>query len=251
MTILWFILGTILGSFYHVLATRLPQGMDVIKTRSHCDSCNETLKWYNLIPIVSFIVQRGKCSMCGAKITKLHFITELSTGFLFMLLSLIYPFGYELFISLIIASLLIIILISDFLYMIILDSPLVIASILVIILKFIYEPLSSIFLSLLTGVILFLVMFLIEKIGSLILKKDSLGGGDIKLTFVIGLILGFRLGLVSLILSTFLALPYATATLKLNKTHEFAYGPFLIGSSAIVFLFQDKFLNLLDFLFMV
>lgn len=251
MIILWFILGTILGSFYHVLATRLPKGEDVIKKRSHCDSCNCVLKWYNLIPIVSFLVQRGKCQVCGNKITKLHFITELSTGLIFMILSVVYPIGYEFFVSLIIASLLIIIFISDFLYMIILDSPLVVGSILVLILKLIYNSVSDVYLSILAGIILFLVMFFIEKIGSVILKKDSLGGGDIKLSFVIGLILGFRLGLVALILSTFLALPYATATLRVNKSHEFAYGPFLVGALAIVYLFQDKFLNLLEFLFMV
>ena len=62
MNILWFILGTILGSFYLVVATRLPKGEDVVKSRSKCDSCGKVLKWYNLIPLVSFIVQGGKCS---------------------------------------------------------------------------------------------------------------------------------------------------------------------------------------------
>ena len=64
MNIFWFILGTILGSFYLVVGTRLPKDEDVIKSRSKCDSCQKKLKWYNLIPIFSYIFQKGKCSSC-------------------------------------------------------------------------------------------------------------------------------------------------------------------------------------------
>ena len=103
-------------------------------------------------------------------------------------------------------------------------------------------------LSILSGLLLFLLMLLIGIIGKKIFKREALGGGDIKLAILIGIILGFRLGLVSIILSSLIALPYALASLMLNKNKEVPFGPFLIGSMAIVFLFSDKFMNLINFL---
>ena len=91
-------------------------------------------------------------------------------------------------------------------------------------------------------------MYLIKIIGDFAFKKESLGGGDIKLSFVIGYALNFKLSLISLVLASFLALPYSVASLKLQKNNEVAFGPFLVSSLFIVFLFQDKFLNLLNLL---
>ena len=249
MQVFWFILGTILGSFYLVVGTRLPKKEDIIKSRSKCDSCGITLKWYNLIPLFSFIFQKGKCSKCGKKISADHFFVELITGLLFLLASLYFPIGYNFFISLIVISLMIIIFISDFKYMIILDSPLVVTIILVIILKFVYFDFNNVLTSIISGIAMFSLMMLIEQIGSTLLKKDSLGGGDIKFSFIMGLILGLKLGVTSLVLSTFLALPYAVASVKIMKSHEFPYGPFLAGALFIVFFQFDKFNNLLMFLF--
>lgn len=251
MKILSFILGTIMGSFYLVLATRLPKGEDIVKSRSRCDNCKYVLKWYNLVPILSFIFQRGKCTKCGKKISSEHFFVEIFTGLLFLLTSIYFPLGYNYFVGLIVVSLMIIIFISDFKYMIILDSPLIVSIILVVILKLIYFDFKTLLYSVISGLILFLVMLLIEKLGTLILKKDSLGGGDIKFAFLMGLILDLKLGIVALVLSTFLALPYALASVKVMKKHEFPYGPFLAGSLFIVFFHFDKFTNLINFLFTI
>lgn len=251
MKILSFILGTIMGSFYLVLGTRLPKGEDVVKSRSRCDNCKKILKWYNLIPLVSFIVQKGKCSSCGQKISSEHFFAEIFTGLLFLLTSIYFSFGYNYLVGLIIVSLMVIIFISDFKYMIILDSPLVVSVILIIILKLIYFGFKTTIYSIISGLILFLIMLLIEKLGSLILKKDSLGGGDIKFAFLMGLTLDVKLGIVALVLSTFLALPYAVTSVKIMKSHEFPYGPFLAGALFIVFFHLDKFTNLINFLFAI
>lgn len=251
MKILSFILGTIMGSFYLVSATRLPKGEDIVKSRSRCDNCKYVLKWYNLVPILSFIFQRGKCTKCGKKISSEHFFVEIFTGLLFLLTSIYFPLGYNYFVGLIVVSLMIIIFISDFKYMIILDSPLIVSIILVVILKLIYFDFKTMLYSVISGLILFLVMLLIEKLGTLVLKKDSLGGGDIKFAFLMGLILDLKLGIVALVLSTFLALPYALASVKVMKKHEFPYGPFLAGSLFIVFFHFDKFTNLINFLFTI
>ena len=104
------------------------------------------------------------------------------------------------------------------------------------------------FLSLLSGGILFLLMLLIGLLGKVIFKKDALGGGDIKLAAIMGIILNLRLGLASIILSSLLAMPYALGSIMLSKDKEVPYGPFLIGSMTIVFIFSEKFLNLINYL---
>ena len=92
-------------------------------------------------------------------------------------------------------------------------------------------------------------MYLIGLLGNKLFNKESLGGGDIKLAFVIGLILGIRLGLVSIILATFLALPVSLTEIMSTKNNEVPFGPFLIGSLFVIFVFMYKFSNLLNFLF--
>lgn len=249
MAVLMFILGSIMGSFYYCIGIRLPKGENALTSRSHCDNCGYTLKWYNLIPLFSYIFQKRKCTKCHQKIASGHFWCELATSLLFMLTSLYFPIGYNFFVGLIISSLLIIIFVSDFKYMIILDSPLIISSILIIILKFIYYDPIDVLISLISGLCLFLVMILIYKLGNFAFKKESLGGGDIKFSFLMGLILDFKIGLVALVLSVFLALPYAVASLELKKNSEFPYGPFLAGALFIVFFHYDKFVLLVEFLF--
>ena len=158
-----------------------------------------------------------------------------------------YVFGisYEFFASLIIAGLVFIIFISDFKYMIILDSPLIISGIFILILRAYFYGFKNMGISLFSGLVLFLLMLFIGFIGKRIFKRDALGGGDIKLAAI----LGFRLGLVSIILSSLLALPYAAGAMMLNKDSEVPFGPFLIASMAIVFIFAEKFSNLIAFLF--
>ena len=249
MAILIFYLGAIMGSFYNVIGTRLPKKENVLIARSHCDNCGKVLKWYNLIPLFSYLLQKGRCSFCKEKISSNHFWIELGTGFLFLLTYLYFPIGYDFYIGLIISSLLIIIFVSDFKYMIILDSPLIISTILIIILKLIYFDVHNVLFSLISGISLTLVMVLVYLFGNYTFKKESLGGGDIKFAFIIGLILGFKIGLAALILSVFLALPYAIATLELKKNSEFPYGPFLAGALLIVFFHYDKFVLLIELLF--
>lgn len=162
-----------------------------------------------------------------------------------------YTFGisYEFFASLIIAGLVFIIFISDFKYMIILDSPLIIGGLFILIFRAYFYGFKNMGLSVLSGVVLFLLMLSIGFIGKKIFKREALGGGDVKLAGIIGIILGLKLGLVAIILSSLLALPYAAGAMMLNKDSEVPFGPFLIASMAIVFIFSEKFSNLIAFLF--
>ncbi len=249
-SIVIFIFGIIMGSFYNVLATRLPIGKSIIKPGSHCDACNHKLKWYENIPLISYIIQKGKCKNCGTQISFDVFLSELATGVLFLFSYLYFGISYKFFIMLILSSLCVIIFVSDFKYMIILDSPLIVSGVLVIILKTIYYGYKTIIPTLISGIITFFVMLLVGFIGKKMYKRDALGGGDIKLSFVIGMILGVQVAMVSLIFSTFLALPYALATIVLKKDSEVPFGPFIVASLFIVFLYYDKFYNIVKLFYL-
>lgn len=249
MVILMFILGTVLGSFYLVIGKRLPIKENAINSRSKCDHCGHTLSWWQLVPIFSYIFLLGKCHYCHKKINPLHLLMEVITGALFAFSYHHYGIGYEMFAFLVVVSVMLIIFVSDFSYYIILDSPLVIGGILLAVFKIYYLGVNDFLISLISGLGLFASMYLVKIIGDVLFKRESLGGGDIKFTFLMGMILGFRLGLCALILSTFLALPYSCAALMLKKNNEVPYGPFLASSLFIVFFFSEKFISLLNLIF--
>lgn len=252
MELLMFYLGAILGSFFLVIGTRLPKEEDAIKGRSHCENCKHTLSWYELIPIFSYLFLKGKCLKCKKRISSDHLFVELITGLLYLIGYLKYGISLEYLTYIISVSVAIIIFISDLKYMIILDSPIIIGSILILIIRYFEVGLKGAFHSLLYGILLFVVMYLIKLLGDKLFKKESLGGGDIKLSFLMGILLGysgigFRLGLIALIFSSFLALPYAIASLHLNKKNELPFGPFLISAAIIVYVFIEKFMRLFVF----
>ncbi len=137
-------------------------------------------------------------------VVNIFFLQKFLQVYYFYLQVSIFLFGYNYLTGLIIVSLMVIIFISDFKYMIILDSPLVVSVVLIIILKLIYFGFKTTIYSIISGLILFLIMLLIEKTWKLnTKKKDSLGGGDIKFAFLMGLTLDVKLGIVALVLSTF------------------------------------------------
>ena len=250
ISVILFIFGIIMGSFYNVVSLRLPQNKSIIKPGSHCDYCNTPLKWYENIPLLSYLLQKGKCRHCHHDLPYDLFLSELACGVLFLFSYLYFGITYEFFIMLILSSLCVLIFVSDFKFMIILDSPLIISTILIFILKIIYYDWKSAFFSLLYGLVVFLIMLLVGYVGKKIYKREALGGGDIKLSFVIGMILGIQVSMVCLIFSTFLALPYALATIVLNKDNEVPFGPFIISSLFIVFLYYDKFYNIVKLFYL-
>ena len=249
MNYLLFLIGAIFGSFFCVVSIRLPKNEKIIFSRSKCDSCNATLRWYSLIPIISYIIQLGKCLYCKKRIPILYPIIEIICGTALIFLYKKYGISYEFFCSAIIFALLIIIFITDFKFLIILDSPLIVAGILVIILKLYYFGYIATIKAFFSGLILFFIMLLIGIFGKKAFHREALGGGDIKLTGIIGLILGVRLGLCALALSAFLALPISLASIMTTKNNEIPFGPFLIGSLFVIFLFMTKFTNLINLIF--
>lgn len=245
MEIIIIILGLILGSFYNVVGLRIPNGESIIKPGSHCPKCNHKLSWYENIPVLSYIFLGGKCKNCKQKISIIYPIIEILTSFLFYISYKIFGLSEEFFISLVISSLVVIIFVSDSKYMIISDSPLIVSTILILIIKLIYNGYKDCFISIIYGLIVFGVMYLTMLLGNALFKKESLGGGDIKLSFISGLALGPLLGLFYIILASFLAFPYAIYISIKNKDTMLPFGPFLATSLLILYLNYDFFYGFL------
>ena len=233
--ICFFILGLVFGSFFCCVGIRLSKNEKFINTRSVCDNCNHTLAWYDLIPILSYIILKGKCRYCKNKISPLSFFIELATGILFALSYYSFGFSLELILSLCLVSLAMIIFSSDLTYMIIPDEVIIFFSIVIIVLEFFLDGFKGVGLSLLSGASLFFFMYCLMKLGNSLFKKESLGGGDVKLLFVLGLATEPFLGLITIFLASFIALPVSLYLLYKNKEHMIPFGPFILIAFLIIF----------------
>ena len=237
-----------MGSFYNVLGLRVVNHESIIRPRSHCDKCGHVLKWYELIPILSFIFLRGKCRNCKTKLSLLYLFSEFFCGLLFAISFYSYGFSYELLIALILSSLLIIVTVCDVTYMIIPDRFIVVCSILILMIKLVGFGLESFLYSILYGLLAFGIMFLIMKFGEYVFKKESLGGADVKLMFTVGICLDPFLALLVIILASFIALPISLVLLIKEKEHAIPFGPFILIGLMIVLLTKLDSIQIIHFL---
>lgn len=236
--IVFFIFGTVLGSFYNVVGYRLPKGQSLVKPDSHCTSCNHKLGPKELVPIFSYVFLGGKCLNCKSKISLFYPLFELLSGILFSLSYVMFGFTLNCFISLVFISMLLIIIISDYQTMIIPDSVLLISSILLIILNIIGFGWKHTLISGLNGIGSFTLMLIIKLLGDFIFKRDSMGGGDIKLMGIFGFVLGFPLSVILIFVSSLIALPISLILINKNPSHEIPFGPFLAISAILIFFSQ-------------
>ena len=244
--IMFFILGITFGSFYNVLGLRIPNDESIIFPNSHCPTCGKELKWYELIPIASFLFLKGKCSGCKQKISWLYPINELFCGILFVVSYYSCDFSLELLIALSLSSLLVLVIASDITYMIIPDRFIVIVSIIIIVVKLINIGLIETLISIGYGILSFGIMFLIMKIGTFLFKKECLGGADIKLMFVVGLILDPLLSLLVIVIASVIALPAALFAYWKNKEHMIPFGPFIVVGLLILYFTKFNMFDLLN-----
>ena len=246
--IIFFIFGSIMGSFYHVIATRLSNGLSIVKPASHCEKCRKTLKWYELIPIISYIIQGGKCRNCKTKLPISYFLMEICTGILFAVCYHVFDTPLEIAQAIIFVSSLIIIIISDIEYMIILDEVLIFAIIGIIILDIIDIGLYQTSIHILNGTGSFATMLLIKKLGDLMFKQESLGGGDIKLMFLIGLVIDYEMSICNIFFATFIAFPIALFLLISKKDNIIPFGPFLSMSAILLYIWGLNFTDVINFI---
>lgn len=239
-----FIFGIVLGSFYNVVGYRVPKGESLIKPSSHCTKCGHKLGASELVPIFSWLFLGGKCKNCKDKISSFYPIFEAITGILFVVSYLIYGFSIEFIISITFVSMALIIIISDYQTFIIPDEVLIFFGILLFIELTFKNGITNIFIPIFNGGISFVIMFLLKKLGDFLFKKESMGGGDIKLMIIIGMVLGWPMAVVTIFLASFIGLPISFYILLKNKTDIIPFGPFLC-SAAIIILFSKIDINLL------
>ena len=165
-----------------------------------------------------------------------------------MLSYLVFGLSLDTLIAITFISMLLIIIISDYQTMIIPDELLIFTGILLIIEILIKSGLNGMLNALLNAVIMFVIMFLIKKIGDIMFKKESMGGGDIKLMFIYGLVLGWPTSCISICLAAFIGLPVSLILLKKNNNHEIPFGPFLAISAIILVLCKIDINVLIDIL---
>ncbi|MEG2351485.1 MAG: prepilin peptidase [Bacilli bacterium] len=237
-----FIFGLIFGSFYNVVGYRVPNNLSIMFPPSHCPNCDHKLKFYELIPVFSFIFLRGKCKSCKNKISFCYPIFELITGFLFLVSYLVFGLSMEFVIAITFISILIIITISDIKYFIIPDEVLIVGLILLVI-EFIINAyitdaslVNELLIPLLKGSASFSMLYLFKVMGDFLFKKESMGGGDIKLLFLIGFVLGFSSSILVIFIASFIALPLSIIMLIRKNTNVIPFGPYLSLAAVIILL---------------
>lgn len=243
-----FMFGSIMGSFLNVLAVRLSNNESIIYPSSHCHNCQHKLKWYELIPILSYIIQKGKSNCCNTRIPISYLIVEIVTGALYCTAYHSFGFSYELVISLIFISSLITIIVSDIEYMIILDEVIAVACILIILLELVFFGLEFTVNKILSGILAFITMYGIKMIGDKMFKKESMGGGDIKLMFLFGIVIGFPLSICDIFLATFIAFPVAIYLLFSRKDSLIPFGPFLAMAAILIHISKVDISSIINFI---
>lgn len=230
---LFFIYGIVFGSFFNVVGLRVPKKESIVSPPSHCTSCDRKLVALDLIPVFSYLFLRGKCRGCGAKISPIYPFIEFVTGGLFMLAYVTLGFSAELVVALIFISLLVIITVSDIAYMLIPDKVLLPFAIVLVVMRMV-SPLTPWWDSLLGAVIGFGVLLLIG-----VISKGGMGGGDIKLFFVIGLVLGTLQTLLTLFLAAVIGTIVGSIILRRKgqgRKTPIPFGP-SIAAAAIISYF--------------
>lgn len=201
----FYIIGMLLSSFYNVVGIRVPKG-ETLKGRSHCAKCGTTLRFIDILPLVGYLINLGKCHFCHTRIHVKYLLIEVLGGLLFLFAYVQFGFRLELIVALTMISLLIIQTVSDYEHMIVLDSVLVITGIVFITIRSIQ---GEFLVHLLSSAVLFSLLYGLAIYGKYRYKKDAIGGGDIKLYAVIGWILPIGTGLLSLFFASVFGLIYA------------------------------------------
>ncbi len=235
-----FILGTIIGSFLNVLILRWNTGESIAVDRSRCFSCGRTLRWYELIPVFSFLIQGGRCRTCASRISWQYPLVEMGTGVLFALVAWLFP------------PLSLVAILADALYLAIISTLMVISvydlrhKIIPDLLAYFFAFLSIVLIllqasvgvfswwSIAAGPLLALPLFLLWLISG----GRWMGLGDSKLMLGIGWFLGLNAGGAALVLAFWIGAIVGIvliAAKHLRLKSEVPFAPFLIIGALLVF----------------
>ena len=220
--VLAFILGAVFASFLGCMGWRISHGESVLHGRSHCDSCGHILHGRDLIPIFSYLARGGKCAYCKASIPKSSLIGELLLATLFVLATLRWDITPKLVLMLVFICILYLLSLVDIYIQEIPDSCHVIAIGVRLLYYFIFEGFQKeSFIDLLIGGFsIALPLLLLTLIMEKILKREAMGGGDIKLVFVTGLYLGWASNLLMMLVACIVGIVVGLVTGQGFATEE-------------------------------
>ncbi len=247
-----FLLGLCVGSFLNVCIYRMGREQSVVKPRSHCPYCRKSIAWYDNIPLLSFILLRGRCRWCGKKISLRYFLIELLTGIVFLLIYQKFYLSFFMAAYCIFISGLIVATFVDFDFRIIPDEISLGGIIAGLVLSFIFPGLHYVpthlgglwqsFLGVLVGGG---ALWVLGCIGDFIFKKESMGGGDVKLLAMIGAFLGWKIALLTLPLASVFGAVVGVVIKIKTKESLIAFGPYLALGAFIAIFWGDTILNAL------
>ena len=237
------VFGLCVGSFLNVVIYRLPNKMSLAKPNSHCPSCKYELRWYDNIPVLSYLMLGGKCRKCKKHISFRYTAVELANTLLWLLCAFLFweksiPLAC---IYMVVSSVFICVFFIDLEHKIIFDRFQIILLVL---------GAASIFFDkdfgwlshVIGGVVGFAVFYLISWGFEKLCGKEGLGGGDVKLAGVVGLLLGWERLLLGLLIAT---IPAAVIMLILSKgkrgeSRQFPFAPFLVVGFGASMLFGTQ-----------
>ncbi len=233
-----FVLGSVIGSFLNVLIDRIPNEEDIIWTPSHCDHCKKRLRWFELIPLVSYVISRGRCRRCKKKLSLQYPVIEFLTGIGFVLLFQLFFVSWPLLIALYaILAAAIAIFVIDLKHQIIPDSMLMFLLGIALVLGYFLPP-GSRMTYLANGVAAGTFFFLLW----IMTRSKGIGFGDVKLVSIIGLFLGHPKTVIALY-AAFLTGAILSVILIISRRagmkSRIAFGPFLIIGAGIAALWGD------------
>ncbi len=245
-----FILGLAIGSFLNVCIYRIPLPDKSIYAprRSFCPECNQSIKAYDNIPLLSYLLLRGKCRHCKAKISIIYPIVELATAVLFLVMYIYFGKTLEFVLAVIFVALLIPIFVIDIRHYIIPNviglTGLILGLGIVGLIAYQSGSIDYLRIRLIGFVAGGLALWLIAFIGSAIMRKTAMGGGDVKLMAIIGLFLGAWKELVMVIgISALTGAIIGTLLIVIGKRDRespIPFGPFLAGAAVVVLLWGDQ-----------
>lgn len=249
-----FIFGTIIGSFLNVCIFRIPLEQSIAFPPSHCMNCGKKLKWYDMFPIISWLILKGKCRFCGSKISYRYPLVEFVTGIIFLAIYLKYGFTFETIKFCVFASLIIVIGLIDMdttdVYTSTIIFGIVSAAFLIIIGYVLFKMNLNVKIStfnyILGGAIGAGFILLIMLFARIVFKTQGMGSGDTEICLVCGLFLGIENVIFMLFLSVIVGGIIGILLIlfgKKKKTDYIPFGPFIALSSIISILFGQGIVN--------
>jgi len=251
--LLIFIFGAVIGSFLNVCIYRIPRKESIVFPGSRCVSCKKAIPWYDNIPLVSYIFLKGRCRSCKAGISFRYFAVELLSAAAFLSLFVNFGFTRLFLVYSLVAFSLIVVTFIDLEFQIIPDRISLGGMILGVILSIFMPQIhnASSWQSGLVNSLLGLVaggglIYITGFLGSLAFKKESMGGGDVKLMAMLGAFLGWKMAILIFFLAPFFGTPLGLYYKFRKKQDIIPYGPFISMAGFTVIMWGD---NILGFLF--